>query len=58
VLTVTLDWQMGGETGASEKVFVHLVDSAGQIVAQSDALPADGLPYAHDAVTAGPISLP
>ena len=41
-LTVTLVWQMLAEATSSEQVFVHLVDSNGQIVAQSDAVPAGG----------------
>ena len=38
-LTVELVWQAQGVPAADAKVFVHLLDSAGAIVAQSDALP-------------------
>jgi hypothetical protein len=41
-LEVELVWQALAAPGASYKVFVHLVDDAGQLVAQSDALPSDG----------------
>ena len=40
-LLVTLVWQALAETETSYKVFVHLRDAAGQVVAQSDAVPAD-----------------
>lgn len=39
---VTLVWQALRPFDASYTVFVHLVDAAGAIVAQSDAVPADG----------------
>ncbi|MCI0394673.1 MAG: YfhO family protein [Chloroflexi bacterium] len=39
-LTVTLVWQGLAEMAVSYRVFVHLVDETGQIVAQSDAEPA------------------
>ena len=39
-LTVRLVWQGLAEMTMSYRVFVHLVDEAGQIVAQSDAEPA------------------
>ncbi|MFW5942329.1 MAG: 6-pyruvoyl-tetrahydropterin synthase-related protein [Chloroflexota bacterium] len=39
-LTVTLVWQGLAEMETGYQVFVHLVDDAGQIVAQSDAEPA------------------
>lgn len=40
-LPITLVWQAQGETAVSYRVFVHLVDAAGQIVAQSDGEPAN-----------------
>ena len=44
-LTVELVWQAQGAPAADAKVFVHLLDNANAIVAQSDALPAgDGHP--------------
>ncbi len=39
-VTVTLAWQALGETDQDVKVFVHLLDSNGRVVAQSDAVPA------------------
>lgn len=40
---VTLVWRAGaGGTGASYTVFVHLLDSQGRLIAQSDAVPAGG----------------
>ena len=42
-LPLTLTWQAAGTPDTSWAVFVHLVDRAGQIVAQADALPAGGL---------------
>jgi hypothetical protein len=39
-LTATLVWRAETETPTSYRVFVHLVDEAGQIVAQSDGEPA------------------
>ncbi|MBK8988395.1 MAG: hypothetical protein IPM39_20400 [Chloroflexi bacterium] len=39
-LTPTLIWRAETETPTSYRVFVHLVDEAGQIVAQSDGEPA------------------
>jgi 4-amino-4-deoxy-L-arabinose transferase-like glycosyltransferase len=50
-LVVTLIWQALGIPAASEKVFVHLVDGDGALVAQSDALPAAG--YTTDRWIAG-----
>ena len=38
---VTLYWRAQGETKTSYKVFVHLVDAQGVIIAQSDAIPAN-----------------
>jgi hypothetical protein len=35
-----LAWQALGETDQDVKVFVHLLDSNGRVVAQSDAVPA------------------
>ncbi len=45
-LTVTLVWQAAVAPQGAYTVFVHLVDDAGKIVAQSDAPPAAG--YATD----------
>ena len=54
-LTVELVWQAQGTPAADAKVFVHLLDSAGAIVAQSDALPAGN---AHaNAWVAGEVSV-
>jgi hypothetical protein len=39
-LRVTLVWQALSPPGADHVVFVHLMDRAGQLVAQSDAVPA------------------
>jgi hypothetical protein len=39
-LPLTLVWQADGETAVSYRVFVHLIDENGQIVAQSDGEPA------------------
>jgi len=39
-LTVTLVWRAEAETDASYRVFVHLVDPDGNLVAQSDGVPA------------------
>ncbi len=39
-LTVTLAWQALGETDQDVKVFIHLLDLNGRVVAQSDAMPA------------------
>jgi len=38
---ITLVWRAERETPASYRVFVHLIDEAGQIVAQSDSEPAN-----------------
>jgi hypothetical protein len=38
--SLTLVWQADAETDTSYRVFVHLVDETGQIVAQSDGEPA------------------
>ncbi len=40
-LTVTLFWRAESETTTSYRVFLHLVDSEGKLVAQSDGVPAD-----------------
>ena len=40
-LAVELVWQAVGTPAANYKVFVHLLDDAGQLVAQSDAEPAN-----------------
>lgn len=39
-LDVTLTWQALAETETSYRVFVHLLDPAGRLVTQSDAVPA------------------
>jgi hypothetical protein len=39
-LVVTLYWRAKAETGTGYKVFLHLLDEAGQVIAQSDAVPA------------------
>lgn len=39
---VTLYWQTDGPLSAGYKVFVQLLDSNGQLLAQSDAVPAQG----------------
>ena len=39
-LQTTLAWRAAAETPTSYRVFVHLVDEAGQILAQSDGEPA------------------
>jgi hypothetical protein len=40
-LVVDIVWQAASHIDANYKVFVHLLDSAGTIVAQSDAIPGD-----------------
>jgi hypothetical protein len=40
---LTLFWQAKRRVPSSYKVFVHLVDASGRIVAQADSVPADGL---------------
>jgi hypothetical protein len=40
-LDITLYWRARKETATSYKAFVHLLDSAGTPVAQSDAIPAN-----------------
>jgi hypothetical protein len=42
-LALTLYWQVEHRVPGPYKVFVHLVDDAGRIVAQADSIPADGL---------------
>ncbi len=41
-IELTLYWQAKDRVTAPYKVFVHLVDAAGNLVAQSDAFPASG----------------
>jgi hypothetical protein len=41
-LPLTLFWRPTSETDRSYKVFIHLVDDKGQIVAQHDSIPAGG----------------
>jgi hypothetical protein len=40
--TVALAWQSLGETDRSYTAFVHLLNDAGQVVAQDDHLPLQG----------------
>ncbi|MGH2592699.1 MAG: hypothetical protein ACRDGG_04230, partial [Anaerolineae bacterium] len=39
---VTLYWQARAETTTAYKVFVHILDSEGHLVAQADAVPVNG----------------
>jgi len=39
-VVVTLYWRARQETGTGYKVFLHMLDEAGQVIAQSDAIPA------------------
>ena len=41
-LTVTLYWRALGSTTAPHVVFVHLLNEAGQVIAQHDGPPAGG----------------
>ncbi|HET7089714.1 MAG TPA: 6-pyruvoyl-tetrahydropterin synthase-related protein [Anaerolineae bacterium] len=41
-IDLTLFWQPRAETSTSYKVFVHVLDEAGHIVAQADAVPVNG----------------
>jgi 4-amino-4-deoxy-L-arabinose transferase-like glycosyltransferase len=41
-VTIRLIWQAGEASSAPLKVFVHVVDGAGRVVAQRDAEPGDG----------------
>jgi hypothetical protein len=41
-LDVTLVWESVGIAPASYTAFVHALDEAGNIIAQSDSIPADG----------------
>ncbi|MDO8674242.1 MAG: hypothetical protein Q7O66_22770 [Dehalococcoidia bacterium] len=41
-LGLTLYWRVDGEVTKDYKIFVHLLDSAGTIVAQKDSEPLDG----------------
>ncbi len=41
-LRVTLYWQSGGPTATGYSAFVHLVDDAGHLAAQSDGIPGNG----------------
>ena len=52
-LDVSLTWQAQVAPPTNYTVFVHLLDAAGQIVAQSDALPSGG--YATDRWVAGEV---
>jgi len=42
VLPVRLDWQMHAETARDLTIFVHVLNTAGEIVAQNDRRPYDG----------------
>ncbi len=42
-IELTLYWQMQFETDASYIVFAHVINEAGELVAQNDGLPSDGL---------------
>jgi hypothetical protein len=42
VLPVTLVWEAGAGISESYKVFLHLVDESGQVVAQQDSAPVGG----------------
>jgi hypothetical protein len=42
VIDLTLYWQCAGEVDTSYTVFVHLIDSEGQIVGQHDSIPQGG----------------
>ena len=46
-LPVELVWQAIGRPDYSYTAFVHLLDESGALVAQSDAIPADGYPTHH-----------
>ncbi len=52
MLTVTLYWYVTGRASQSYSVFVHLVDEAGNLVAQSDSVPRAGY-YPTDAWAEG-----
>jgi hypothetical protein len=43
VLTVVPHWESDGEVGRSYKVFCHLLSVDGELVAQRDGLPLDGI---------------
>ena len=43
ILTVSLFWETGAPLDDRYKVFLHLVDDAGHLVAQTDTEPRDGL---------------
>ncbi|MCA9976193.1 MAG: hypothetical protein KC413_10605 [Anaerolineales bacterium] len=47
VLSLTLYWESLTAVSASCKVFIHVMDEAGQIVAQVDRPPVDGLAPTH-----------
>jgi len=42
-LQVTLWWQVKAETSNNYSIFVHLVDQHGQLIAQADSMPIQGL---------------
>ncbi|MEP7292991.1 MAG: hypothetical protein ABI835_14510, partial [Chloroflexota bacterium] len=42
-LQVNLEWQTDGSAQGDGKIFVHVLDEAGEIVAQSDTRPAQGV---------------
>ena len=41
-MTVTLDWRALKPADLNYTVFVHLLDSRGQMIAQHDGIPAEG----------------
>ena len=45
--TITLYWQVGQNVGDSYTIFIHVIDETGQMVAQSDSIPAQGRSPTH-----------
>jgi hypothetical protein len=43
ILQLSLDWRTDGNVDRRYKVFLHLIDEAGQIVSQRDSEPGGGL---------------
>lgn len=48
IVRLTLDWRAEGEIGEGYKVFVHLLDEGGEIVAQRDSEPMGGMRSTSD----------
>jgi hypothetical protein len=46
-LALTLYWESLAATATNYKVFVHVLDAAGQIVAQVDQIPVNGIAPTH-----------